>query len=73
MLLQKKNVTEFLQRAQTIKYKGYIIIFNSNNYSINKNEDYFQRKNELIMTILNSEDAAIKICENNPNKNRDSL
>ena len=55
-----------LQRAQIIKYKGY-------NYSINKNEDYFQRKNELIMTILNSEDTAIKICENNPNKNRDSL
>ena len=56
MLLQKKNVTEFLQKAQTIKYKGY-------NYSINKNEDYFQRKNKLIMTILNSEDAAIKKCE----------
>ena len=49
-------------------YKGY-------NYSINKNEDYFQRKNELIMNILNSEDGAIKKCEekNNPNKNRDSL
>ena len=55
-LEKEKNVTEFLQRTQTIKYKGY-------NYSINKNEDYFKRKNELIMTILNSEDAAIKKCD----------
>ena len=54
-LEKEKNVNEFLQRAKTIKYEGY-------NYSIN-NQDYFQRNNQTIMTILNSEDAAIKKCE----------
>ena len=85
-LEKEKNVNEFLQRAKTIKYKGY-------NYTIN-NQDYFQRNNQTIMTILNSEDAAIKKCEeifsqiaegdkwidtdfgsqkNNPQKNKESL
>ena len=54
-LEKEKNVNEFLQRAKTIKYQGY-------NYQINRG-DYFERKGELIMTILNSEDAAIKKCE----------
>ena len=83
---KEKNVTEFLQRAKTIKYKGY-------NYDLKK-DDYFQRNDELILTILNSEDAAIKKCEeiysqisegdkwidpdfgsqkNNPTKNKISL
>ena len=52
---KEKNVTEFLEKAKGITYKGY-------NYKI-KEEDYFERKGVKIMTILNSEDAAIKKCE----------
>ena len=52
-LEKEKNVTEFLERAKTIKYNGY-------DYTINNNDDYFRRGCE---TILNSEDAAIKKCE----------
>ena len=55
ILEKEKNVNEFLQRAKTIKYQGY-------NYQIEQ-KDYFQRNNEIIYTILNSEDAAIKKCE----------
>ena len=53
--IKEKNVTEFLEKAKGITYKGY-------QYQI-KEEDYFVRKNTKIKTILNSEDAAIKICE----------
>ena len=52
---KEKNVVEFLEKAKGINYKGY-------NYRI-KNDDYFERKGEIINTILNSEDAAIKKCE----------
>jgi len=52
---KEKNVAEFLEKAKGITYKGY-------NYKI-KEEDYFERKGVKIMTILNSEDAAIKKCE----------
>ena len=52
---KEKNVAEFLEKAKGITYKGY-------NYEI-KEEDYFERKGVKIMTILNSEDAAIKKCE----------
>ena len=52
---KEKNVAEFLEKAKGITYKGY-------NYKI-KEDDYFERKGVKIMTILNSEDAAIKKCE----------
>ena len=52
---KEKKVVEFLEKAKGIKYKGY-------NYII-KEEDYFVRNKVKIMTILNSEDAAIKKCE----------
>jgi len=52
---KEKNVAEFLEKAKGITYRGY-------NYSI-KEEDYFERKGVKIRTILNSEDAAIKKCE----------
>ena len=58
-----KNVVEFLEKAKGITYKGY-------NYSIKK-EDYFERKGIIITTILNSEDAAIKKCEEISNQIRD--
>ena len=57
----KKSISnsfgDFLIKIDNSKYKGY-------NYTIKK-EDYFQRKenDKPIMTILNSEDAAIKKCE----------
>ena len=54
-LQKEKNVTAFLEKAKGIKYKGY-------EYKIKK-EDYFERKGIIITTILNSEDAAIKRCE----------
>ena len=53
--IKEKNVVEFLEKAKGITYKGY-------QYKI-KDEDYFVRKNIKIYTILNSEDAAIKKCE----------
>ena len=52
---KEKNVVEFLEKAKEIEYLGY-------NYKI-KEEDYFERKGVKINTILNSEDAAIKKCE----------
>ena len=52
---KEKKVVEFLEKAKGIKYTGY-------NYVI-KEEDYFVRNKVKIMTILNSEDAAIKKCE----------
>jgi hypothetical protein len=52
---KEKNVAAFLEKAKGIKYKGY-------EYKIKK-EDYFERKGIIITTILNSEDAAIKRCE----------
>ena len=52
---KEKNVAEFLEKAKEITYRGY-------NYTI-KEEDYFERKGVKIRTILNSEDAAIKKCE----------
>ena len=51
----ERNVAEFLEKAKGIIYKGY-------NYKI-KEEDYFERRGVKIKTILNSEDAAIKKCE----------
>ena len=57
---KEKNVSKFLEKAKDIKYKGY-------EYKI-KEEDYFKRKNKIIKTILNSEDAAIKLCEDLSNQ-----
>ena len=53
--IKEKNVAEFLEKAKGMTYKGY-------QYKI-KEDDYFKRKGVLILTILNSEDAAIKKCE----------
>ena len=61
--VKEKNVVEFLEKAKGIKYKGY-------NYII-KEEDYFERKGVIMRTILNSEDAAIKKCEEISNKIKD--
>ena len=53
----KDSFTNLLIKINDLDYQGY-------NYSI-KNEDYFTRnpKDKPITTILNSEDAAIKKCE----------
>ena len=51
---RKKGQQIFINR-KTIKYKGY-------NHTIN-NQNNFQKNNQTIMTILNSEDVAIKKSE----------
>jgi len=53
---EKKNFLQFIVNLINLDYKGY-------DYTIIPERDYFIRQGKLISTILNSEDAAIKKCE----------
>ena len=55
-----KKMNNFFNKVKTIKYKGY-------DYELTQ-EDFFERNGKKYKTILNSEDAAIKVCEELSNK-----
>ena len=55
---KEENIDTFFNKIKTfkdIKYEGY-------DYTL-KEDDYFERNGTKYKTILNSEDAAIKVCE----------
>ena len=53
--IKEDNMDNFIKKVKKIKYKGY-------KYKLTE-DDYFERNGIKYKTILNSEDAAIKVCE----------